>query len=170
VPAFICPEDPAQFINRSTGPIDSWSWDFGNGQSGIQQDPPPQWYPVTGAETSYTITLTASNSNGCTDSKTKTLKVLATCIIAVPTGFTPNNDGLNDYLFPLNAFKAEDLDFRVYNRWGEMVFFTTDWTKKWDGRIKGVLQGSGVFAWTLRYKDKTTGVRYSLKGTTVLIR
>ena len=169
-PAFICPEDPAQFINKSTGPINNWTWIFGNGNTDTLRDPLPQWYPVTGNETVFSVTLTASNNNGCSDSKTKSFPVLATCLIAVPTGFTPNNDGLNDYLYPLNAFKADELDFKVYNRWGELVFSTNDWTRKWDGKVKGIPQGTGVFAWTLRYKDRTTGLRHAMKGTTVLIR
>ena len=98
------------------------------------------------------------------------ITVLASCYIAVPSAFTPNGDGLNDYLYPLNAFAADQLEFRVYNRYGQVVFESRDWTKKWDGRIKGQMQGSGTFVWTLNYVDRNTGKKISLKGTTVLIR
>lgn len=170
LPDFICPEDSLIITNLSTGPIDNWIWNFGNGQTGDTQHPLPQQYPVTGRESFYTITLRASNNTGCSDNKSKTLRVLATCLVAVPTAFTPNNDGLNDYLYPLNAFTVDELDFKIYNRWGECVFSSHDWQKKWDGKIKGVAQGSGVFAWTLSYKDKRSGQRHFLKGTSVLIR
>ena len=166
----ICPEDSAVFVNRSTGPIDNWQWDFGNGQTSALQTPLAQRYPLTGRAAFYNVTLTASNSNGCQDTKTKTIKVLGTCRIAVPSAFTPNNDGLNDLLYPLNAIKATNLSFKVYNRWGQLVFETNDWMKRWDGKFKGIEQGSGVYAWTLQYKDRDTNEQFSLNGTTMLIR
>jgi hypothetical protein len=49
------------------------------------------------------------NSYNCADTAYKIFTVLASCYIAVPTAFTPNGDGLNDYLYPLNAFKADNL-------------------------------------------------------------
>ena len=91
------------------------------------------------------------------------------CYIAVPSAFTPNNDGLNDFLYPLNAYKATDLQFRVYDRWGRTVFETRDWTRKWDGTINGVPQPTGVYVWILQYTDEKKQ-RIFLKGTAALIR
>ncbi len=170
LPAFACPDDSVVFINRSSGPVDEWEWTFGNGLSSSLQAPPPQLYPFTGIESFYTISLTASNSLGCRKTVTKTLKIPATCRVLVPGGFTPNNDGLNDYLYPLNGFSVDELDFRVYNRWGQLVFATRDWNRKWDGKYMGQPQPTGVFAWTLQYRDRTSGLREFQKGTTVLIR
>jgi gliding motility-associated-like protein len=101
---------------------------------------------------------------------TKSIKVFASCIIAVPTAFTPDGDGLNDYLYPLNAIKAEKLDFKVFNRWGQLVFHSKDWTQKWDGKINGLPQGTNVYVWTLSYVHRDTKVKYELKGTSTLIR
>jgi gliding motility-associated-like protein len=97
------------------------------------------------------------------------INVAENCYIAVPSAFTPNNDGKNDYLYPLNAYKATGLVFRVYNRTGRIVFETRDWTRKWDGRINGAEQQTGVYIWTLDYND-AGGRRVSLRGTTALIR
>jgi gliding motility-associated-like protein len=88
----------------------------------------------------------------------------------VPSGFTPNGDGFNDYLYPLNAYKATKLEFRIFNRYGQLVFETKDWTKKWDGTINGRPQDTGTFVWMLQYTDIDSGKEYFLKGTTVLIR
>jgi gliding motility-associated-like protein len=88
----------------------------------------------------------------------------------VPSAFTPNGDGRNDYLYPLNAYKAVNLQFRVFNRWGQQVFETKDWTHKWDGSLNGIPQASGVYIWMLNYTDSETGKFYQQKGTTVLIR
>ncbi|HXB34879.1 MAG TPA: gliding motility-associated C-terminal domain-containing protein, partial [Puia sp.] len=87
-----------------------------------------------------------------------------------PGAFTPNGDGVNDYLYPLNALKAVDLQFRVYNRWGQLVFETTNWLNKWDGTTGGRPQAAGVYVWTLSYIDGDTGKRIFQKGTSMLIR
>ncbi len=166
----ICPDDTTSFADISSGHVDTWQWNFGNGNTSSSQRPPTQTYPLTGIETLYTVSLTVSNNTGCTTTASQTVKVLAACIIAVPTAFTPNNDGLNDFLFPLNAFKAENLDFKVFNRWGQLVFHSRDWTQKWDGRINGITQATNVYVWQLSYTHKDTKIRYSLNGTTTLIR
>jgi gliding motility-associated-like protein len=92
------------------------------------------------------------------------------CYIAVPSAFTPNNDGLNDYLYPLNAYKAVNLTFKIFNRYGQLVFETSDWTNKWDGTFKGQPANAGTYVWLLQYTDGETGEKYFSKGTTVLIR
>ncbi|MBC7947925.1 MAG: gliding motility-associated C-terminal domain-containing protein [Chitinophagaceae bacterium] len=169
-PDIICPEDTVRFIDRSVGTIDFWEWTFGNGQVSSLQSPPGQMYPLTGSETFYSVSLIVGNNLGCRTTSTQTIKVLGSCLIAVPTAFTPNNDGKNDFLFPLNALKADDLDFKVFNRWGELVFHSKDWRRQWDGKVNGITQGTGVFIWTLSYTDRTTRVKFNLKGMTTLIR
>lgn len=166
----LCPEDTASFVNSSIGDIIRYQWTFGDGSSSNLANPGPKKYPVTGRETNYPVQLIVENSAHCLDTATSTIKVLRSCYIAVPNAFTPNNDGNNDYLYPLNALKADNLEFNVYNRLGQRVFHSTDWTKKWDGRVNGELQSAGTFVWTLRYTNHDTGKHVFLKGTTVLIR
>jgi gliding motility-associated-like protein len=170
-PNILCPKDYAQILNNSLGStITSWSWDFGDGTSSDLQLPPDHLFPQTGVETKYPVTLVVGNSIGCKDTARQLIDVLRSCFIAVPGAFTPNGDGVNDYLYPLNAFKAVDLQFRVYNRQGQMVFETTDWTKKWDGTVGGHPEPAGTFAWVLSYIDGDTGKRIFQKGTSILIR
>jgi gliding motility-associated-like protein len=171
MPDIICPEDLLKVENESTGLIDVWQWDFDVISNSNQEDPAPVQFPHTNVETYYNVRLIATNNTlGCSDTMTKNLRVLNNCYIAVPTGFTPNGDGLNDYLYPNNAFKADNLKFSVFNRWGQLVFTTRNWQHKWDGRIKGVLQGSDVFVWYLEYTHRDTGQKVFQKGTTMLIR
>jgi gliding motility-associated-like protein len=171
MPDVICPEDPLIVIDSSKGQIDTWKWSFGTINSSSLQKPPPQYFPQTNIETYYNIKLKCTNNTlGCADSITKKLRVLNNCYIAVPTAFTPNNDGLNDYLYPNNAIKAENLEFKVYNRWGQLVFSSHNWQEKWDGKINGILQAPGVFVWYLRYTHRDTGQKVFQKGTTILIR
>jgi gliding motility-associated-like protein len=170
-PMIMCPKDYAQFVNNSSGSwITTWSWYFGDGTTSDQQIPPNHLFPQTGEETKYTVLLVAGDSLGCTDTARQVVDVLKTCFIAVPGAFSPNGDGVNDYLYPLNALKAEDLQFRVYNRWGQLVFETTDWLKRWDGTIGGSQAPAGAYVWTLSYIDGDTKKRIIQRGTSILIR
>jgi len=169
-PDIICPEDSASFINNSKGPIDSWTWTFGNSHTSTLESPPAEHYPMTGKETYYTVGLAVHSPIGCTETASKTLRVLSSCYIAVPSAFTPNNDGKNDYLYPLNALKADNLDFRVFNRWGQLVFHSKNWLTKWDGTINGTPQGTGTYVWILQFTHHDTGKKVEMKGTSTLIR
>src|SRR6185503_9066467 len=121
----ICPEDSAVVLNKTSGSIDTWSWSFGLGGTSNVKDPPPIHFPLTGREGIYTVKLVAINSTfGCKDSVSHVIKVLNSCFIAVPTAFTPNGDGLNDFLYPINALKADKMEFKVFNRWGQLMFST----------------------------------------------
>jgi gliding motility-associated-like protein len=171
-PEILCPEDKAVFTDSSIGKIISWNWDFGNGNTSALQGPLPETYPIVTTERSklYTIRLIVENNLHCFDTAVHQMKVVNSCYITVPNGFTPNGDGKNDYLYPLNAWKATNLEFYIYNRYGQVVFHTTNWTNKWDGRINGQLQSTGVYVWSLRYTLNDTGERIFKRGTTVLIR
>ena len=170
-PSFICPGDPASFTDKSTGSLNnSWLWDFGNGNTSTLQNPPKQLYPLTSAVHDVLVHLIVTNSVGCIDTATNTVKVAGNCYIGIPKAFTPNGDGLNDYLYPTNAYKAKDLLFAVYNRLGQKIFETHDWSTKWDGTFKGTPQEAGTYVWLLTYTDADTGEKIQRKGTTVLIR
>ncbi len=95
------------------------------------------------------------------------------CRAYVPTAFSANGDGLNDNFKPI--FKCNNLvryDFRVYNRWGELVFSSNNPKEGWDGTYKGVSQPMGVFIYVLRYAgDEGDAVRsYEMQGSVTLIR
>lgn len=166
----VCPEDTVKILNHCTGNIVSYNWSFGDGTYSTDSVPVNKQYRQLAAERTYPLTLTVKTAAGCTASASTNVRVLMSCYIAVPNAFTPNNDGLNDQLYPINALKADHLTFRVYNRAGVMVFESTDWQMKWDGNFKGEPQGPGVYAWTLDYVSRETGKRISEKGFSVLIR
>lgn len=165
----VCPNELATFINKSSGNLVSWRWDFGNGLTGNLPDPAPQSYPVPRATINVFPRLIVQNNRGCLDTAIQKIVVPNSCYIAVPNAFTPNNDGLNDQLYPLNAYKATDLLFRVYNRVGQLVFETRDWTKRWDGRFKGQPADLGTYVWILTYTHIETGKRVQQKGTSILL-
>jgi gliding motility-associated-like protein len=168
--AVVCPGDPALFTDKSTGSVTSWEWDFGNGNTSLLNIPPLQSYPSSNSIKNIPVQLIVKNIAGCPDTAIKTIQVIGNCYIAVPKAFSPNNDGLNDFLYPTNAYKAKDLLFKVFNRFGQLVFETQNWNIKWDGTYKGYPQDPGTFVWILQYIHIDTGKRIELKGSTVLIR
>ncbi|MCP9750667.1 gliding motility-associated C-terminal domain-containing protein [Ferruginibacter sp. HRS2-29] len=171
VTSIVCPNEPAKFVNKTIGRITEWNWVFDNGNTSSVRNPSPQTYvPRNSGDYAAAPRLIVKNDYGCYDTLSRPVRVVFSCYIAVPKAFTPNGDGVNDHLYPLSAYKAQDLHFSVYNRFGQLVFSTTDWTKQWDGRFKGQGADPGTYVWVLNYFDSITGRRVNQKGTSVLIR
>jgi len=89
--------------------------------------------------------------------------------VYVPTGFTPNNNNANDLLRPILHNVSELKYFKVYNRWGQVVFQTNVIGKGWDGKINGLLQPAEPYSWILECVDMN-GNTIRQSGRTVLIR
>lgn len=120
----------------------------------------PTTYTVvvtTGACTQRATVFVEAYSEGCIDKD-----------VYVPNTFTPNGDGQND-IFIVRGLKVQEIYFAVYNRWGEMVFETTDKTKGWDGIYKGRPADVGVFGYYLKVKC-FNGDETFRKGNVTLIR
>jgi gliding motility-associated-like protein len=174
----ICPTETVEFQNLSTGNIKTYNWNWNNKQFYNAANPPAQshistTFPQPYQGTRYddaTVSLIVGNAVPCYDTAYTTLKMTEICLIKVPTAFTPNGDGLNDYLYPLNAYKAGGLTFKIYNKLGKVVFQSNDYASKWDGNTSGEKQPAGTYIWTLDYTDKETRKKMSLKGTAVMIR
>jgi gliding motility-associated-like protein len=115
----------------------------------------------------YTIALTTPT--GCNTVDTLLVKTRKKIEIYVPTSFTPNNDGLNDHLRPiLMGFNTVNY-FRVYNRWGKLVFQMQSDRPGWDGRINGQRQDMQTYVWMIEAVD-IDGVTHKKQGTTILLR
>ena len=169
-PTVACPLDPVTFTDTCTGNIVAYQWNFGTPVWYPQQTPPVQFYTQSAIDRTYTVSLVVQNNHQCYDTAVHTIKIPFTCNISVPTAFTPNGDGRNDYLYPLNAYKAKNVDFRIYNRYGQLVFRTADWQKKWDGTLNGKPAATDTYVWVFSYTHQDTGKAYVLKGTSVLMR
>ncbi|TAD86665.1 MAG: PKD domain-containing protein [Bacteroidetes bacterium] len=171
MPPLACPLDTVFLADSSSGPIVSRRWSLGNAPSiGNLAATPTLLFANAPQNNRYPITLAVTDSFGCTDSITKTIFIPGNCYIAVATAFTPNGDGLNDFLYPINAYKAQNLEFSVYNRYGQRVWYTTNWQQKWNGSIRGQPQGAGVYVWKLNYFDPDLRRTFRLSGTSTLIR
>lgn len=114
--------------------------------------------------------LEVTNNQGCTNKDTVIVSP-KDCMkgFFMPTGFTPNNDGKNDILKPIILGKVKEYQFWIYNRWGQIIFQTTDITKGWNGRLNGLPQDGNIFIWVCHYQFEGEK-REDKKGTFVLIR
>ncbi|MBB1285263.1 gliding motility-associated C-terminal domain-containing protein [Flavisolibacter sp. BT320] len=114
--------------------------------------------------------VTVQDAIGCTDVASIGVKIFKTAPrVFVPSAFTPNNDGRNDVLRPIAVGLTNIEYFRVYNRWGQLVFETKINGKGWDGKIQGKPQGTESYAWIVKGQDYT-GKTVFEKGTVTLIR
>lgn len=71
----------------------------------------------------------------------------------MPNAFTPNNDGLNDCFGIQNWRVVSGFEFSVYNRWGQLVFYTTDPNNCWNGNFKSEIQNAGLYAYIINAKN-----------------
>lgn len=85
-----------------------------------------------------------------------------------PNTFTPNSDGLND-TFQVMSQYTEEVEFMVFNRWGEMLFYTTDLNVAWDGTYKGSAVPEGTYVFRCFLTDNA-GARYERSGNVLLLR
>lgn len=114
--------------------------------------------------------LLARSAAGCEGRDTILVKLYKIdASIYVPTAFTPNGDGLNDDLKPILIGMKSLAYFKIYNRWGQMVFSTSDINHGWDGKFGGKGQDPATYVWEaagLTYKNQLI----KKKGYAVLIR
>ncbi|MEO6406567.1 MAG: PKD domain-containing protein [Ferruginibacter sp.] len=126
--------------------------------------------PISLPQDNIKYTVIVSDANGCTGTDTIRVKLYKVDPnLYVPTAFSPGNDELNDVFRPI-ALGIKSLEsFRVYNRWGQLVFATTEIGKGWDGKFGGQPQATGTFVWYAEATDYL-GKKIAQKGTVVLIR
>jgi gliding motility-associated-like protein len=118
--------------------------------------------------------ITVSDSLGCRATDMVRIAVEKPRKVFVPTGFTPNGDFNNDLLLVHGQSTSKVLDFKIFDRWGEMVFQLQDFafnddTKGWDGNFRGQPCDPGVFVWILEV-EYVDGEKEVFKGNTTLIR
>lgn len=123
--------------------------------------------------TTFNLTVTDNHPNGiCFRSDTVSVRVFEVACdqpsVFVPNAFSPGDDGKNDVLRVRSAI-ATSIDLTIYNRWGELVFQTTDIDEGWDGYYKGKLASPAVYVYTLKVTC-LDGTENIIKGNVTLLR
>lgn len=140
----------------------NYTWEPGSG-SGSTFIVSPQ------EETTYIVTGT--DANGCTDIDTVTVFVDTKCVYWIPNIFSPNGDFENDEL-RIYGRGLEWVSLNIFDRWGNMVFESTDVSTPWDGKFKGngKVLNTGVYVYILKGKCLSTGEEFEQHGNTTLTR
>jgi gliding motility-associated-like protein len=125
--------------------------------------------PMAITDRDVTYVVTVRTAEGCQAGDDIKVTVFQQADIYVPTAFTPNGDGRNDFAKAIPVGIREFRYFMIYNRWGETIFTTKDPSKGWDGKLAGVLQDNAVFVWMAQGVD-FKGNLISKKGTITLIK
>jgi gliding motility-associated-like protein len=161
---------PLQFNATVNDPTaNSWSWTPATYLNFTTIHDPIGTYDMNTPAT-VTYVATATTSAGCSGSDTVVVKVFKTpADIFMPSAFSPNGDGRNDVIRPVLVGIKELTWFRVYNRWGQLVFSTSQNGKGWDGTLGGKAQTSENFVYMVQAVDYL-GRTIFKKGNFVLVR
>jgi gliding motility-associated-like protein len=164
---------PFSIINDST--ITSVTWNFGDSASGASNTStsltPTHLFSAIGT---YNIRSIINSSCGI-DTLFKTLAITScdstidVCELSIANVFTPNGDGINDKFYPLTKCTTEQYEFFIYNRWGQLVYKTTNQTDKWDGKYREEDCSEGVYMYLIRYKYPTQPAK-NVYGSISLLR
>jgi gliding motility-associated-like protein len=125
--------------------------------------------PIAVITNSTTFYLLVKDNNNCTGRDTVKIKVVTRPSIFVPSAFSPGKDDINNIFRPIYT-DIQSLDyFMIFNRYGQLVFKTTDLFSGWDGTYNGLPQNINGYVWVLQAIDNT-GKIWKLQGNVVLIR
>ncbi|RYD56491.1 MAG: PKD domain-containing protein [Sphingobacteriales bacterium] len=127
---------------------------------------PTGTYPDTGR---FTYRVFIKSLKGCQGEDSIRIWVVNQPSLWVPNAFTPNKDGKNDLLRPISAGYTGIKYFRVFNRFGEMVFETNNFYDGWDGWYKGEMADIGTYFWVLSATNRF-GQQELVKGDAILVR
>lgn len=131
------------FTNLSIGAT-NYIWDFGDGDTSTEVNP-RHLYNATGT---YNVCLIAINNAGCSDTTCMPVSALINPLLDVPSAFTPGKFGINGVV-KVRGFGIKEMQWNIYNRWGQKVFASADPANGWDGYFKGKLQPMDVYTYTL---------------------
>ncbi|MFH0864740.1 MAG: gliding motility-associated C-terminal domain-containing protein [Bacteroidota bacterium] len=124
--------------------------------------------PISSTLENISYVVFVTDTFGCTASDTINITVDESADIFIPDIFSPNDDGQNDILY-VRGHGIKELDFVVFDRWGEKVFETTDINNGWDGTYKGDKLFTAVFAYYIKVSFYD-GNNYEGKGNITLVR
>lgn len=136
-----------QFINQSMG-ASSYFYYFDDSGATSNSENPQYSFQQAGDHFSYLI---VTSDHGCKDTAYQKIYIEPFSIF-IPNTFTPNADNINDFLEAKMWLTPANWDFKLYNRWGEVIYSTTDYQFKWDGKINGRFVQDGLYNYTLKYK------------------
>ena len=143
----------------------TYQWSFGDGNTSSMISP-SHTYADTG---SYNIQLIVTTQYGCSDTSAMTIYVNDLFAIYVPNAFTPNGDGNNETFTPV-VTGYEFYEFWIFDRWGELIYYSTNTGTPWDATYKNKLVQDGVYVWKVHAKEKDSARHHTLIGHVTVLK
>lgn len=160
------PNTPTVFTDASS-PAVKYQWIFGDGTSETKTVPDTVVHQFEKTDT-FQVCLVVTNASGCTDTACQLIPAVINPLLDVPNAFTPGRFGV-DAVIKVVGFGITHMVWRIYNRWGQMVFESDNPYDGWDGTYKGNLQPMDVYGYTLE-AEFSDGSHVRKKGDITLIR
>jgi gliding motility-associated-like protein len=139
-------------------------WDFGDDKFAFEKSPTHQYDGLS----KYTATLDVTTDIGCSD--VALADIYGNVLFYIPTAFTPDNDGLND-AFEITGRQIRLFEIWIYNRWGELLYHSTDLDEAWTGDVNGGTHfaPNGVYQWMIKATGFDTNAE-EFRGSVLLMR
>jgi gliding motility-associated-like protein len=170
------PDTEVQFESVNSSNVVDWFWLFDSIQNlGASSDANPAFEFPYDHGGNYPVTLSVTDENGCTSQITRTIEVLDLFSLYIPTSFTPNNDGNNDAFYAVGTdIDPNRFSMQVINRWGNLVFETSDMNEAWYGNANDASEhyaADGVYFYrVVVYSVSNPAERKEIKGSVTLMR
>ncbi len=148
-------EPSVYFTDLSTNAA-AWSWSFGDHASTVDTISTPNAIHSFTGEGTYRVLLTAYSEYGCIDTITKFIHVEDVFYFWIPNSFTPDKNGINEVFTPVGfAFDPNSYSMEIFDRWGQLLFTTTDIYNGWNGKVNntGEFLKSGDYIYIIKVKD-----------------
>ncbi|MEN2993091.1 MAG: T9SS type B sorting domain-containing protein [Bacteroidia bacterium] len=154
---------PVTLTASSQPPASTYQWNFGDGTTLAGGGTQNYTYTAPGT---YTVQVSAAP---CSDTARRQIVVIFPSQILIPTAFTPNGDGINDFWQPLVQGEVRRLQWWIYDRWGMVLAQGEGRTARWDGRKNGQLCPEGVYVYIVE-AILLDGETFRRSGTLTLLR
>ncbi|MFN0201637.1 MAG: gliding motility-associated C-terminal domain-containing protein [Bacteroidia bacterium] len=162
---FEIPDAQVNFAVISSLINKSYDWDFGDGTASVDGSP-IHTYETPGR---YNVIVDVTDQNGCETRAVRPVEILKVVSVSVPSAFTPNGDAYNS-VFTIGFHNVREFEFHVFDRWGRLVFETTDFNVQWDGKDKkGKDLPEGVYPYVIKAIG-VDGNRTEKAGTITILR
>ncbi len=126
--------------------------------------------PIATPNQTTTYTVYGMDVNGCVDTATVVVVVDSATTEIIPSAFTPNGDGLNDVFRPVGLTYQHLVEFRIFNRWGQQIFYSNNIEHGWDGTYQGVPQDMGDYFYEVIIARPNYQENIVYTGTVTLLR
>ena len=156
--------------NDQTGQGVTYQWSSNPSDANFGNATNPATTVSPGTEGAYSFMVIATSVDGCMDTSSVNLTVEGLDDPQIPTAFTPNNDDLNEVFRVVNLDPTDIIEFKVFNRWGQVVFDNANGSGEWDGTLGGIAQPRDVYMYIISYQRSIDAEPIVIRGNITLLR